>query len=685
MLRPKRMSKLFAIYPARYHNRVILELHERGIVELKETEDKRLKKIAQEEIEKLRDLAKRLSKLREFLGEISAKKMSIRNESFDYVIKRAEKILGRIEPITSELAERLERIESKKEEILNIIEKLKLLGEICPECDLSLLRSTEYFRAFFGRIPEEKLKSFGEDLRETFAGKIFILASKAGERRNVLVLVPSEESQKLLPIFYRHEFELIEIPPLEGKIDENLKRLEEELEKLNDEKEKLERTKQTLAKKSSPEICAVEEMVVNVLERAETNNLLGFTEATVVMEGWIPREKIRMLEKTLKTATDGICILREEESQEAPTELENPKIVKDFELLTEMYGVPRYDEVDPTPFLSLTFPIFFAITLSDAGYGLALAAFLLSGVWIAKIFPTNVRRMLAVCSLTGVIVGIFVGGCFGFGGGFWVNPIENPIPFLKLVVLIGILHILFGLGIAGVIKDLLRKDWRSLLFERISKVLIVFGFFGLAFCIIGVSFRDLGIAYTFPKIEMFEAFNPFATSPKPVGILRAIFYCGVLLGVVGALLKGETIRSKIGGAINTVYGITSFVADVASYTRLMALAIASGVIAFSINFIVSVFWGWMVTPFANSFPNILVAAISACLLAFIFFVAHCFNIFINTLGGFIHTMRLHFMEFFGKFYEGDGRKFSPFKAKRKYTKLKKREVNSKRRWDNSGK
>jgi len=396
---------------------------------------------------------------------------------------------------------------------------------------------------------------------------------------------------------------------------------------------------------------------------------MGSTGSTTVMEGWVPERELPTLRRILERSTGGRYVLREEEGGQAPTELENPKVVRDFEFLTEMYGMPAYDEVDPTPFLFLTFPVFFAITLSDAGYGVALAAFLLSGVWIAKTFPTSVRRALAVCSIVGIFFGMLIGGWFGFGTGRWMDPINNPIPLLKLVIIIGIVHLLIGVGVAGAIKDAFRGDWASLIFERISKVLIIIGFFGLGFCVIGVSLRDLGLPYSFPKVEMLEAFNPLAAAPGPVGVLRILFYSGIGLGVIGAILRGETVRSKIGGAVNTVYGLTGLMADVASYTRLLALAIASGVIAFSINFIISVFWGWMVEPFTGGFPGILVAGISACVLAFVFFVAHCFNIFINTLGGVIHTMRLHFAEFFGKFYEGSGKKFSPFTVKRRFTRV----------------
>lgn len=658
------------IYHSRHHEKVIAGLHEAGIVELRRVEDERLgRRIAAEEMEELRDLAGRLARLREFLGETPAGRVVVKRETLAAVKGKAAALLSKLEPIVSELRRSFEDIESRRREICETIEMLMPLHEVAPDIDVRSLRSVSHVKLFLGKIPEEGLEKFREEVERAMAGKVVLRISPAGKRRTILLAAPAEESQRLLPLFYRHNFELLEIPALEGKPSEVLAGLEREFADLETKREKLEKRRRVLARRFCLQVCAAEEMAVNAAERLEAESLAGSTGTTVVVGGWIPEGDLPRLRKLLGDATGERYILRSVEGKDAPTALENPPLVRDFEFLTEMYGIPAYDEVDPTPFLSLTFPVFFAITLSDAGYGVALAAFLLSGVWIAKIFPTNVRRALAVCSIAGVAVGVLIGGWFGFGTGRWMDPVSNPIPLLKLVIIIGIVHLLIGVGIAGTIKDAFRGDWASMIFERISKILIIVGFFGLGFCVIGVSLGDLGLSYSFPKVEMLEAFNPLAAAPGPVGVLRILFYSGIGLGVTGAVLRGKTIRSKIGGAVNTIYGLTGLMADVASYTRLLALAIASGVIAFSINFIISVFWGWMVEPFTGGFPGILVAGISACVLAFVFFVAHCFNIFINTLGGFIHTMRLHFAEFFGKFYEGSGQKFSPFTVKRRFTRV----------------
>ncbi|MCS7131570.1 MAG: hypothetical protein NZ934_02445, partial [Hadesarchaea archaeon] len=314
---------------------------------------------------------------------------------------------------------------------------------------------------------------------------------------------------------------------------------------------------------------------------------------------------------------------------------------------------------------------------SDAGYGIALALFLASNFWIAKIFPQELKRILILCAAFTLVAGLLMGGWFGdalanvhpFFRAHWVNPIEDPLPLLKLALLIGILHLMVAFGLAGVLKDIFRRDWRSLIFTRISRTLIMAGFFGLAFCVLGMSMTSLGIDFTFPKMDLFDAFNPLTPARTVVVAFRIFFYSGLGIGIAGEVLTNKGTSQKIGGSINVIYGIIGMVADVVSYSRLMALGLATGVIAFLINYIVKFIYQ-ATFPSELSVLTAIVAVPLIAILAFLFIAGHCLNIFINSLGGFIHSMRLHFAEFFGKFYEAGGLKFSPFKAKRTFTKLK---------------
>jgi len=667
------MQKFRVIFLQQAHDSVVAGLHEAGVVQLKKISELEVaRKALDEEIYEISSLLAKFREAREFLGPPVGKPVEIEELPYGQILKQAKEFLDKFEPKLSALKAKTEELNQRKQELLAQMEMLRSFWEI--KFPLSYLRSTDEIYVVVGRIAEERVQEFLDAAMEALGHKVFVAVLGKGKQRILIVTCRAGEQPKLSPVLYRHDVELLEIPPIPKAPQKALRTLEGQLKELDGEQAKLEGERKKLAKARALEVSTLMELLEIQRERLECSGLFGYTDATVVMEGWVPAKRAAELDPLLSAATNGRHVIRTYAPQKAeveavPVELENPKVVEDFEYVTNMYGLPKYDEIDPTPFMTITFAIFFAIALSDAGYGIVLGIFMASGFWFAKIFPRKLRRMMVVCAIFTVIVGLLIGGWFGFGQGLWVNPIQRPIPLLKLVVFIGIIHLLTAFGLAGGLKDLFRRDWKSLIFNRISRMLIIIGFFGLSFCVLGIGMYEFGIDFTFPKTELFTVFNPFAPVAAIVLAFRTIFYLGLGTGMVGAVLIGKGAGEKIGGPINIIYGITGLIADVTSYTRLLALGIATGVIAFSINFIVEFAYSGMMpaelTPLSTIYAGLLLIG-----LAFIFIAAHCFNIFINSLGGFIHTMRLHFAEFFSKFYEAGGEKFAPFKAKRTFTKVK---------------
>jgi len=568
--------------------------------------------------------------------------------------------------------EESDQLTQEHQNLLAQIEMLDSFREI--RFPLGYLRSTDEIHVTVGRIAEEQIKEFFGSAEEALAQRVFTSTIGAGKRRIVVVACRAQDYQKLSPVLYRYEVELLELPSFLGPPSAAIKELKKRLIKVERQQQDLGRAVKKLARAKAREVSQARELLEIQKERLESAGLFGYTDATTVVEGWVRVKQVADLESVLSRATEGHHVFRTYDPQRAeveavPVEMENPKVVEDFEYVTEMYGLPRYDEVDPTPFLSFTFALFFGLALSDVGYGIALVVFMASGVWLAKIFPPKLRRMMVVCGIFTIIAGLLIGGWFGFGSGLWVNPIERPVPLLKLVIFIGIIHLLVAFGLAGALKDIFRRNWKGLITGRIPPILIMIGFFGLSFSTLGIGLHEFGINYTFPKMDLFAVFNPLAPAMGIVTVFRILFYLGLGIGIVGAMLTAKDAKGKLGAPINVIYGITGYIADVSSYTRLLALGIAGSVIAFSINLILRLMYhGLMpteITPLSAIYAAVLLIG-----LAFAFIAAHSFNIFINSLGCFIHTMRLHFAEFFGKFYESGGEKFAPFKVKRRFTKVK---------------
>jgi len=678
MLKTARMQKFRTVVSQRARDVTVARLHEEGVVQLKEISELEVtRKALGEEVYEISSLLAKFKEIQEFLkARQYGRPVRVKELTYERILKDTKKLLSKLEPKLNILRAKNRDLNEKKQELLAQKEIIENFREI--KFPLKYLRSTGEIYVVVGRIAEERVLEFSRSARDALAQRVFIASVGKGKTRIVAVACRAQDQLKLSPLLYRYEVGILELPPMAEMPKKALKSIEKKLAEIEEQMASVNQKVKKLGKAKGREINCLTELLEIQKERLECSVIFGYTDATVLIEGWVPTKKIGKLEAILNKTTKRRYIFRAYDPQppeveKVPIEFENPKVVKDFEFITEMYGSPRYDEVDPTPFLSITFAIFFAICLSDAGYGLVLGLFMASGLSFAKSFPRDLRRMMIVCAIFAVAIGALLGGWFGVGrwvpslGPLWVDPIENPIPILKLAVFIGILHIIFAFGAVAALKDLFRKDWKNLILNHIPKGLMVVGFFGLSFCALGIGLREFGIDFAFPKMELFAAFNPFAPAAAMVVAFRIMLYVGLGVGMAGAVLMARGVREKFSGPINVVYSITGFVADAASYSRLMALGIATGIIAFAINYIIEWLYGAL-SPKLSAISVVLVVPLLIGL-GIVLVIGHCFNIFINALGAFIHTMRLHYVEFFGKFYEGGGEKFVPFKAKRMFTKV----------------
>lgn len=394
------------------------------------------------------------------------------------------------------------------------------------------------------------------------------------------------------------------------------------------------------------------------IEKYEILGSLLHTKKTFMITGYVPAKKADKLSSYLTEHFD--CIVDVQpvaEGEDYPIMLKNNHFSASFEGVLEGYGVPMPGEVDPTTIMSFFYIFFFGMMLSDAAYGaiMAICCFI-----ALRKFPRmedgmkKSLRLFFYCGLSTLVWGILFGGYFGnivdivsgkfFGHtvvvpALWFVPLSNPMKLLVYSMAFGVIHLFTGLALKGYVCIRDRKY-----VDFVCDVLLwLFLLVGLILMLLPSSLFA-SIAQT--QIVLPPAVN---TAAKVLAIAGA---AGIVL-MSGRASKNPGLRIALGAY--DLYNITGWLSDVLSYSRLLALGLATGVIASVIN------------QMGSMMPNNIVGIIGFIL---IFVIGHTLNLAINLLGAYVHTNRLQFVEFFSKFYEGGGRVFHPFKERTKYTDVK---------------
>lgn len=397
--------------------------------------------------------------------------------------------------------------------------------------------------------------------------------------------------------------------------------------------------------------------------RAEKYRLLGDlpqSENVFFLEGFVPKEKAAAVKQYLEKEFDAFVqeeALREGELE--PTLLRNNHFSEASEGVLESYGLPTHGRADPTVVMSIFYVIFFGMMLSDAGYGLVMA---IGSAFAVKKWPRmkeGTKKMLRLffwCGLSTVFWGFMYGGFFGnaidtvattfFGytgepilKPLWFEPMKEPMRLLVYCMLFGLIHLFAGLAVKGY-EYLRDKDFVGFISDVFAWYLLVLG---LTLMLLPSDiFRSIsGMTFQFPAW-----LNILAKVIALLGLL-------IILLMSGRAKKNWAIRIALGAY--DIYGLTSWLSDILSYSRLLALGLATGVIANVINMMASMFGGGI---------------FGAIAFILIFLLGHTLNIGINALGAYVHTNRLQYVEFFSKFYDAGGKKFTPFSTVNQYVQIK---------------
>jgi len=356
------------------------------------------------------------------------------------------------------------------------------------------------------------------------------------------------------------------------------------------------------------------------------------TDEAFCLEGYVPERKLDKLKSSLeKNALCAVEVHDISPDEEAPVLFENNAFVKPVESITSDYSMPSKHDIDPNAVMSIFYYAFFGMMFSDAGYGLIMM--LVCGFlgFFAKVETSTKQfmRMFFYCGVStffwGMLFGSFFGDAIKSLKPLWINPVDEPLLLLIFSIGLGLIQIVTGL-VCKFYVDYRSGEKKAAIFDSGSWIIILIG-------------ALVGCSGAFLKLS----------SLKTLGIALAV------LGVIAIVLmrgrESKNIFSRLFSGVIGLYDVTSYVSDLLSYSRLMALGLATGVIGQVVNVMCTLAGGGVV--------GIILGSI-------IFIIGHALNFAINVLGAYVHTNRLQYVEFYSKFYEGGGRKFQPLSMNTKY-------------------
>lgn len=480
---------------------------------------------------------------------------------------------------------------------------------------------------------ENEFKDLTVDLLPVFKGKT---------ENGILFIYSKDEKENFYKTLSRFDYEIINLSMFKGTVSENISSLEELIRKLDLKIKELKERLEDLSSKKMVLLVAYEYFNTEFTRQNIKNSFLN-SDNVCFISGWIKDVDEKDFVKILKGFSYiDYRVTEPDISEDVPVIIDNPRITRPFEAVTNMYGLPKYNEVDPSSFLAPFFAIIFAFCFSDAGYGIILS---LVCLFLLKKLKGGEKYLwiFIVSGIFTVIVGILLGSSFGDIDSvlpflknirektMWFDPFKEPIKFFLLSLGIGVLQIIYGFVISGIFR-IKRKEYLDFIGNE---------FAWLFFWIYIIVFLIL----SFTKKIVFSTYLLF---PLIIPILLILLFSWRGRNLFISLLKGF---------YRLYSGFFGMIGDVLSYSRIMALGMVSGGIAMSINIIVNLM---KQIPFIGYIIAII-----------IFILGHTVSAGLNVLGAFVHTIRLQYVEFFTKFYEGGGEPFQPFGISERFIVLRK--------------
>lgn len=553
-------------------------------------------------------------------------------------LEKAEETLNKVEAKTSVIEGKLAALDSEVSELKSNKSLANNLNNF--DMDLALLKDSKYTSVTVGRIDAESASEIKNKLGNlTDELDVFVVPEEKATAIIVVITLKefTEDVQNTLRDF---NFEKFEIGNVEGKPQEIISKADSRLQSIESERATVKSDLRVVAEQWDDEILILKEQLENEKEKNEIFSTFVQTDDTYILEAWVPVKDVEKVEQVMEKASEGHYVIEvidvedDYDDEDVPILQTNPGYAKPYEFLVGMYAPVRYHEIDPTILVAIMFPFFFGYCLTDAFYGIIVSLVgivLIRGLGKTSKTMHSMGYILVACGIWTIILGLATNG---FIGDFTERFIDYRLP-----------------TVVPLIESFVHPE----------NILIL----ALA---IGVIYENIGfligaidnIRYGNVKDAIGSQLCWFVLEAGIV--LLALGFLMPAIGMIGMVIGAVLIIACLGMLIyaNGFYGVMDvfgYLGNILSYARLLALCLATGGIAMTVNILAELCYDMI--PF-----------IGVVLAVIVFIFGHIVNMMFNVLGSFINSLRLHYVEFFGQFFMGGSKKFEAFKASRIFTKIK---------------
>ena len=645
------MAKVRVVTTKDYSTKTLKTLHTIGVLHVEESEE--LKPIDKEAIEReRRKIGELLTSINDILAYMpKGERVSLREDVEVIYTRPFDEVDSEVRLLCTKLSNVHQRATKLNKDIKELTELTKYLGSLERQADIRLQDLN-----FSGSYLFSRVFVFPNELFETSYLKLrdYMLENISGtvENETVLYAIAKSENQETIESTVKDDgAKILHIPEKNLTLREFLEAADGNIHSLEEESAKLHTEIESKTRENLEKLVLFREAL-----SAETERLAVLAKAceakyVTLIEGWIPESNVETTISELRENIGYVFIdtRKPEQAEEPPTKVRNATAVKPFEVIVNLFGTPKYKEWDPTPITAYFFAIFFGIMLGDVVYAALLMLFAYRGLRLLvdnpesegfKLFQRIIYTSCGVALVVGVLTGSYLGNFYQLFGiesltlarfRFIQEMFSDPVSFIQFSLIIGLVHVNIA-HVLALIKG--RKEGQKAVVPNKA----------------GLFMLQIG------AIPLIMHYILGMDIPLLTGQIYSILLYVAIIGLVLIVVSSLMEKGAFLGGIFWLFDVTGLLGDVMSYARLAGVGLATYYLAYCFNLIADLLSKMMPA-------GIIQAVVGTLIFILVLLVGHVLNLALSGITCFVHSLRLCFVEFLFKFYEGGGRAYSPFRLK----------------------